>query len=78
METRIAQLRMKRQMTQKELAEKAKISKFYLSRIEKGGENPTLMILARIANALDCGIGDILMPSELPNSQLEGGDEPDE
>lgn len=49
---RLARLRHERGLTQEELAERAGIATSYLSRIEIGMRQPTIVSLARIAAAL--------------------------
>jgi transcriptional regulator with XRE-family HTH domain len=61
---RIHQLRTRRGWTQDALAQRAGVSKAMLSKIERGENNPTLVVAARIAAALD-----------LTMSQLIGADE---
>jgi len=46
-------------MTQSQLAERASIKREYVSEIENGARNPTLIVLTKIAEALGC------KPSEL-------------
>jgi len=50
---RIKELRKKKGLSQEQLSEKAEITPNYLSRIERGTENPTLDMFIRLANALD-------------------------
>jgi transcriptional regulator with XRE-family HTH domain len=50
--TRIKELRKNRGLSQEELAEKADTSPNYLSRMERGTENPTLEMLVKISRAL--------------------------
>jgi transcriptional regulator with XRE-family HTH domain len=47
-------------LSQQELAKKAKVSRTYISKIESGKVNPSISILAKIANALGCSIKDFL------------------
>jgi len=49
---RIKELRKKKGLSQEQLSEKADITPNYLSRIERGTENPTLDMFIRLANAL--------------------------
>ena len=49
----MTEARLKRQMTQKALAEKMGITSMLVSRIENGHSNITLKTLQRIADALD-------------------------
>jgi len=50
---RIKELRKKQRISQEQLAEKADINSKYLSRIERGTENPTLDMFIKLANALE-------------------------
>lgn len=61
---RIAGYRLMKNMTQKTLAEKANISKSYLSKIEASGSKVTfsLDVLYRIARALEIKVYHLLMP----------------
>ncbi|HWE61733.1 MAG TPA: XRE family transcriptional regulator [Chloroflexota bacterium] len=61
---RIRELRARRGWTQDALAERAGVSKAMLSKVERGENNPTLVVAARIAGALG-----------LTMSQLIGADE---
>lgn len=47
-------------MTQKELAEKANISRSYLADVENGRYNPSLDVLNSIANSLEVKTSDLL------------------
>jgi transcriptional regulator with XRE-family HTH domain len=50
---RIKELRHRRGLSQEALTEKAETSANYLSRMERGTENPTLDMLIKIADALE-------------------------
>jgi len=50
---RIKELRNKQDLSQEELAEKADINSKYLSRMERGTENPTLDMLTKLSTALE-------------------------
>jgi transcriptional regulator with XRE-family HTH domain len=50
---RLRHLRRVRGYTQERLAERTDISPKYLSSIERGGENPTLDLLGRLAQGLE-------------------------
>jgi transcriptional regulator with XRE-family HTH domain len=50
---RIKALRKSKKFSQEKLAEKAETSPNYLSRMERGTENPTLDMLIKLANALE-------------------------
>ena len=71
----IKTLRQARGMSQEELSEKISINSKYLSAIERGKANPTLAVLARLADSLKVGVPDLfnyeLEPKEL--AQLVAG-----
>jgi transcriptional regulator with XRE-family HTH domain len=69
---RIRSLRTARGMPLTELAERASISKGYVSQLEGGsGANPTLDVLMRIAEALDVTIADLIhAPKAKPAVEL--------
>lgn len=50
---RIKELRKKRGLSQEQLSEKAEITPNYLSRVERGTENPTLDMFIKLAKALE-------------------------
>lgn len=57
---RIEELRKRKGLSQKKLAEMANISAPYLSALEKGKKkNPTLQVLQNIAKALEVEIKDL-------------------
>ncbi len=56
---RIKEIRKIRGLSQEELAEKAETSANYLSRMERGTENPTLDMLIKLAHALEVEIWEI-------------------
>ena len=56
----ITYLRKQKKMSQLALSIEAEINKNYLSDLEKGRRNPTLLILNKIANALDCDLSYLL------------------
>lgn len=49
-----------KQMTQQELADLVEVERGYLSALEKGTRNPTLIMLTRIAEALDTTLEDLM------------------
>jgi transcriptional regulator with XRE-family HTH domain len=53
-------LRCKSRFTQQELAERCNIYRTYLSRLENGDANPTLTVLAALAEALDVKVAQLL------------------
>ena len=57
---RIINLRKIRKMSQLQLALESEINKNYLSDLERGRRNPSLMILNKIANALKIDMSELL------------------
>lgn len=56
----LRRIRLQKQLTQPTLAEQAGVSKGYIYSLESGEmTNPSLDILLKIANALDCTIADL-------------------
>lgn len=53
--------RLERGLTQEQLAFEAQIDLTYLGGIERGRRNPSLMVMARIAHALQVKPTDLLM-----------------
>jgi transcriptional regulator with XRE-family HTH domain len=56
-------------LTQKDLAEKLKISRSYLSEIESGKKNPTLEIIVSYSEQFDIPMSSIMFFSESMNSE---------
>lgn len=54
-------LRLKKGLTQKELAEMLNITVSYLSKIENEKKMPNVLLAIRLANALDCKVEDIFL-----------------
>ncbi len=52
----LRRLRVRRGLSQEVLAVDAEIDRTYVSRLERGLENPTVAVLERLANALDAQI----------------------
>ena len=57
---KIALLRRERGWTQAQLAARSALTEPYLQRIERGRQNPSIKVLARIAGALDLPVTDLL------------------
>ncbi len=57
---RIAYLRKKKNLSQLDLALISDINKNYISDLERGRRNPSLMILSRISNALNIDMSTLL------------------
>jgi transcriptional regulator with XRE-family HTH domain len=56
----IQELRRARKLSQEELAYRAKIHQTYLSGVEGGKRNPSLLVLDRIAKALSADIEELV------------------
>ena len=52
-------LRRAKGFSQEELAHRAEVHQTYLSGVERGRRNPSVMVLARIAAALDADLEDL-------------------
>jgi len=68
-----------RKLSQENLAVDAGIDRTYVSRLERGLENPTIGVLEQLAAALDTGIIEffaIPAPGEPPPTPLRGGRRP--
>lgn len=57
---RIKDLRGREDMTQEELAEKSHLDPTYISGIERGVRNPTVLILGRVARAFNLSISRLM------------------
>ena len=72
----LRRLRVGRGLSQENLAVDAGIDRTYVSRLERGLENPTVALLEQLALALDTGITEFFVvpaPGELPPRPLPGG-----
>jgi transcriptional regulator with XRE-family HTH domain len=56
----LQRLRREKGLSQEELADRAGIHQTYLSGVERGKRNPTVVVLQRIAEALDADIADLV------------------
>jgi transcriptional regulator with XRE-family HTH domain len=54
----LRRLRVERAVSQEALAVDAKVDRTYVSRLERAIENPTILVLERLAKALDADIGE--------------------
>ena len=57
---RLTALRRKQGLTQNALAKKAMNSREYVSRLEKGVQDPTLRTMTKLAKALKVGVTELL------------------
>lgn len=60
----LVELRRRRELSQEELADRARIHLTYLSGVERGRRNPSLLILNRIAEALGADIEELMRRRE--------------
>lgn len=58
----VRRLRIERRLTQEQLAFEAGIDLTYEGGIERGTRNPSLMVMVRMADALDVAPSDLLAP----------------
>jgi transcriptional regulator with XRE-family HTH domain len=75
----IRKIRVAQQLSQENLAVDAQIDRTYVSRLERGLENPTVAVLERLAGALDADIVDFFTapaPGERAPKPLTGGRKP--
>jgi transcriptional regulator with XRE-family HTH domain len=70
----IRQERQNRQLTIKELGEKAGLSEIYVGEIERGQKYPSAKVLESIANALELDLAELL---ELMAEEIRGQREPE-
>ena len=72
----LRRLRVARNVSQEDLAVDADIDRTYVSRLERGRENPTVAVLERIAHALGVQIVEFFAvpePGQKPPSTLRPG-----
>jgi transcriptional regulator with XRE-family HTH domain len=72
----LRRLRVRRGLSQEVLAVDAQIDRTYVSRVERGLENPTVAVLERLAAALDSQITEFFViprRGEPPPQPLRGG-----
>jgi transcriptional regulator with XRE-family HTH domain len=56
----VQRLRRAKGLTQEELADRAEMHQTYLSGVENGARNPSVLVLARIAKALSVDIEELV------------------
>ena len=57
---RLTEIRVKRKLSQRALAEKSKMSQTYLCNVETGKADPSLSTLKRLADALGVTVSDLV------------------
>jgi transcriptional regulator with XRE-family HTH domain len=62
----VRRLRLERGLTQEQLAELSGFSQFYISSLELGRRNPTIVSLFELAQALQSTPAELLMPRPKP------------
>jgi transcriptional regulator with XRE-family HTH domain len=75
----IRRLRVARGLSQEVLAVDADIDRTYVSRLERGLENPSVAVLERLAKALSANIEELFKvprPGEVVPRPLKGGRKP--
>jgi transcriptional regulator with XRE-family HTH domain len=60
----LRRLRVSKLLSQEDLAVEASIDRTYMSRLERGLENPTVVVLDRLSTALECDIRELFRPVE--------------
>lgn len=58
----LQEARRDRGISQEELAYRANVHQTYLSGVERGRRNPSLLVLGRIATALNMDVSELLRP----------------
>lgn len=66
----LKEIRTKKKMTRKKLAELSNISEAYLSMIENGKRTPTVEVINDIASALNCKPNIIFLSLNLTKSKI--------
>lgn len=61
----IRRARLEREMSQEELAHRSEIDRSYMSSIERGGQNPGIVSVLRIAHALEMTLTQLVADAEL-------------
>ncbi|MDH2415810.1 helix-turn-helix transcriptional regulator [Nocardioides sp. CER19] len=59
---RVRELRTERGWSQEQLMDRAQLDRSYVSQVENGQRNPSLLVIAKIASALNVEPADLLVP----------------
>ena len=70
----IRQQRELSRLSLRELARMSKVSNAYLSQVERGLHEPSLRVLAAVANALSVTVEDLLAGARVPGAPVPSGD----
>ncbi|MBV8647855.1 helix-turn-helix transcriptional regulator [Paludibacterium sp.] len=65
----VRQLREKRKWSQEELSFESGLHRTYVSGVERGGRNPTVTVLQKLAKALDVPPARLLDPVKEPSTR---------
>lgn len=57
---RLKELRTQKKLTQEDIAYKAEVTVYYISKMERGLANPSLETLVKIASALNISLSDLV------------------
>ncbi len=67
---RVRELRQKRQLTLQQVAERAKLSKSFISKVERGAVSISIAALSRLAEGLGIPMGEIFDTTETPSDAI--------
>ena len=56
--------RLVNEMSQEQLADASGLERSYVGRLERGGSQPTLLVLLKLAKGLNCEVADLVGPAE--------------
>ncbi len=56
--------RLLNEMSQEQLADASGLERSYVGRLERGGSQPTLLALLKLAKGLDCEVVELIGPAE--------------
>ncbi|MCV0438898.1 MAG: helix-turn-helix domain-containing protein [Hydrogenophaga sp.] len=56
--------RLDNEMSQEQLADASGLERSYVGRLERGGSQPTLLALLKLAKGLDCDVSELVGPAE--------------
>jgi len=61
----IRRCRQARGVSQEELAHRSAVDRSYMSSIERGGQNPGVLVIVRVAHAMDMTMTELMAEAEL-------------